>query len=149
MRKKSKSNPYIKVIVFIVLLVILDQVTKYLIRNNFDVNESVPIISNIIHITYVQNTGVSFGMLKGFNQYFIWISLIVLGIILYNYDAMPHVVLVLILTGIIGNAIDRIALGYVVDFIDFRIWPIFNVADSCISLGVLSFIIDSFKTRNK
>ncbi len=127
-------------------IIILDQLTKYLISGYILPSQSIPLIKNILHITYIQNTGAGFGILKGWNTILIFVSLIIIGIILFYFDRIikekqTHIPITLILGGAIGNLIDRIFLGYVIDFIDFRIWPAFNIADSCITIGALWLII--------
>jgi len=89
-------------------------------------------------------------MLKGMNLLLIWVSIIVIGAILYNYnkipkDKVPQTAFALIIGGAIGNLIDRIVIGKVKDFIDFRVWPAFNIADSAISIGAVLLIIYYWK----
>jgi len=115
-----------------------------------ELHQSIPLIKNILHLTYIQNTGAGFGILKGWNLILIFISLIIIGIILYNFDKIIkeksiHIPVALILGGAFGNLIDRILLGHVIDFIDFRIWPAFNVADSAITIGALWLIVYFWK----
>lgn len=127
-------------------VVLLDQLTKW-IFNSLDIDLAV--INNILHLTLVRNTGAGFGILKG-SSFLIWIGLIVIGGILYFYDKMSKedvVPLALILGGAFGNLIDRVFRGYVVDFIDFRIWPVFNVADIALTIGALLLIINIIKKK--
>ncbi len=132
-----------------ILIVIIDQSTKFLIKKNFQLNQSLPIIKNILHFTYITNTGSAFGLFKGFNYAFVIISLIVIGIIFYHLrkikknETALQISVGLLLGGSIGNLIDRLYYSAVIDFIDFRIWPIFNIADSAvtISIVILIFII--------
>jgi len=145
---KSKNSSLIFPIALFIIL--LDQLTKYLISKNMEISQSIPIIKNILHLTYIQNTGAGFGLFKGSNLLLIFISLIIIGIILFYLDKIIkersiHIPVALILSGAIGNLIDRIVQGYVIDFIDFRIWPAFNVADSCITIGALWLIIYFWK----
>jgi len=127
-------------IIFITFLItlILDQATKYLVDNYFVLGQSLPIIKNIFHLTYVQNRGAAFGILQGKSNFFIVVTVVAIGLIIYFYKDLPldnwfnSLALGLVLAGIIGNLIDRVRLGYVVDFFDFRIWPVFNIADSAI-----------------
>jgi len=135
-------------IVFIttLLIIIIDQLTKLIISKNISINYSIPVIKNIFHITYIQNMGAGFGLFQGQQFILIWISIIVIGIIFYYYDKLPanksiYLSIGLILSGTISNLIDRIRLNYVVDFIDFRIWPAFNIADSCITVGAILLIV--------
>lgn len=128
-----------------ILILALDQVTKYLIVNNFTLYQSRPIIDNIFHLTYVQNRGAAFGVFQGQITFFIIVTFLVLAMIIYFYHQLPldnfsnRLALGLALAGTIGNLIDRIRLGYVIDFLDFRIWPVFNVADSAIVISVTIF----------
>lgn len=128
------------------LIIIIDQLTKFFVSKNMPINSSIPFIKNILHITYIQNRGAGFGLFQGQQLILIWISVIVIGIIFYYYDKIPadksvQLAVGLILGGTIGNLMDRIRLSYVIDFIDFRIWPAFNIADSCITIGVILLII--------
>jgi len=125
-----------------IIIVILDQITKTLIRKYFSLHQSIPLIKNILHFTYIRNTGAGFGILQQQNIFLIFISLIIIGVILYNFKKIIkekpiHIPLALILGGAVGNLIDRIFIGYVIDFVDFRIWPAFNVADSAITIGAV------------
>ena len=91
------------------------------------------------------NTGAAFSMLEGYNSILLFIALIVVGVILFNYPKIPDqrlpvTAFALITGGAIGNITDRVMLGYVVDFINFSFWPSFNVADSAISIGAVLLI---------
>ena len=129
-------------ILIAVSIIILDQLTKYICEATLKIGETVPLIKNFIHLTLVHNKGAGFGILQNQRIFFVVFSLIVLAAIIYKWKKIPEekslsIPLGLILGGIIGNLIDRAFLGYVIDFIDFRFWPVFNVADSCISIGVV------------
>ncbi len=134
-------------IIFITFLVtlIIDQGTKYLVDSYFMIGQSLPIIKSIFHLTYVQNRGAAFGILQGRSNFFIIVTLIAIGLIIYLYKDLPldnklnSFALGLALAGIIGNLIDRVRLGYVIDFFDFRIWPVFNIADSAIVVAAFIF----------
>ena len=129
------------------LIVILDQFTKFLIKQNFQLNQSVPIIKNILHLTYITNTGSAFGLFKGLNWFFVFFSVIVIIAIFYylerivKNEKLLQFAVGLLLGGTIGNLIDRVAYGAVIDFIDFRIWPVFNIADSAVTIGVIILIV--------
>ncbi|WP_041607658.1 signal peptidase II [Halobacteroides halobius] len=131
-------------IAFLVTLV-LDQLTKYLVVKNFTLYQSIPIIKDVFHLTYVQNRGAAFGILQNQVTFFIVISIVVIGLLIYFYHELPldnfwnRFALGLALGGTIGNLIDRVRVGYVIDFLDFRIWPVFNIADSAIVVGVSIF----------
>ena len=129
------------------LIVILDQLTKFLIKQNFQLNGSIPIINNVFHLKYITNTGSAFGLFRGLNLFFISFSIIVIAVIFYclkkikyNEKALQFAV-GLLLGGTIGNLIDRITYGAVTDFIDFRIWPVFNVADSSVTISIILLIV--------
>lgn len=129
------------------LVVILDQLTKFAIKKNFELNQSIPLIKNILHLTYVTNTGSAFGLFKEFNIFLILFSMVVITVVLYyikkikQNEKVLQFSIGLLLGGTIGNLIGRIFYGFVVDFIDFRIWPVFNIADSAVTISVILLII--------
>lgn len=135
---------------------LLDQAIKLLIVSQFSFGETFPIIKNIFHITYVTNTGVAFGLFGGSNWLILAFLLIIAGIFFYfrkefikyyNYNKNKMIFRIAIgffLGGALGNIIDRIFRGHVVDFLDFQIWPVFNIADSFICISVL-LIVFGFK----
>jgi signal peptidase II len=132
------------------LVLIADQVTKYLVATRLEVGrpwDMIPWLAPVVSITHVTNTGVAFGLFQGLGDVFIVAGLIAVGVILaYSHRLPPgqwllRMALGLALGGAIGNLIDRVRQGYVVDFIDVNFWPlrdfpVFNVADSSISVGV-------------
>ena len=128
-----------------ILIIIIDQVTKYIAKSNLELNQSIPIIKNFFHITLTTNTGAGFGLLKENNSLIAFITVLILGFMLFYYDKLPkkgkeHISIVLIVSGALSNLFDRIFLGHIIDFIDFKIWPIFNMADSCITIGVIYLV---------
>ena len=134
------------------LLVILDQVTKSLVINFFDLYESVTVFP-LVNLTFVVNYGFAFGILNNPSLNQILVSLVILLIIAYflyllikTQDKIFQFTLTLILAGALGNFIDRIFRGFVIDFIDIYIgkyhWPAFNIADSCITLGFIVLMIN-------
>lgn len=130
---------------FVILTILsLDQFTKFLVTKNLTLNQSIPIIKGIFHLTLIHNWGAAFGILRGKVPLFIFISIIAVILILSNLKNTKlkktpfyNVSLSLILAGGLGNLIDRTFFGYVIDFLDFRIWPVFNLADSAITLGAI------------
>jgi signal peptidase II len=129
------------------LILLLDQASKFLVRRNMLPSDSIDL--GLVFITYLRNTGVSFGLFKGFND--IFTVILILAFFFFAYIWVKKDVFRLqasiVMAGIAGNLIDRLFLGYVVDFINFRIWPVFNLADSAISLGILWLVVES--TRKK
>ena len=130
--------------VYIVGLLVLffDQLTKFWVQKSMLPRDSIPLIPGVFHLTYVQNTGAAFGFLREKTLFFIAVAVLVLGFIIFLIPRLPRgnlflrVVFGLLLGGALGNLIDRIRFGYVVDFLDFRIWPVFNIADMAIVVGV-------------
>ena len=159
--KKKTATEYIVYSVVIVVGIILDQLTKWLAVKFLLPISTQPIIKGVIHLTYVENTGAAFGMLKDHRWVFILISTVaIIAFAAYLYlghaDNMLYgVSIALVVSGGIGNMIDRLALGYVVDFIDFRLinFAVFNGADSFVCVGagllILALILDLKKEFKK
>jgi len=137
-------------------VLVLDQVTKVLVDKILTMHQSIEIIPNLAHLTYLRNTGAAFGFLAGARSslrivFFVLISSVAIGCIVYLIRGLrPQqktflLSLSLILGGAVGNLIDRLRLGEVIDFIDLHWydihWPAFNVADSAISIGVVLLFI--------
>ncbi len=135
--------------------IILDIITKLIIKAKLQYLETIPVIDGFFNIVYVLNPGAAFGFLRNLDDsyrqlFFIVVTIIaiIFIFILMNKETrkLPAYALSLVLAGAIGNLIDRIHTSYVVDFLDFYIgsyhWPAFNVADICITIGVSLLIID-------
>lgn len=128
-------------------VVLLDQATKWMASAQLELGEPVLVLGDFVRLTLVHNTGAAFGLFPGSRGPFIVISVLAIGVVLYLFFRETHrnvqnrVLLGCILGGAIGNLIDRVRLGWVVDFIDMGIgqtrWPVFNVADSAVTLGVV------------
>ena len=141
-----------------ILGIIFDQITKYLVVQSFaQIGDTVPLWQGVFHLTYVINTGAAFSFFRGQVDILRWISLVVsLALIIFVWYA-PRISLIeqlgygFILAGAIGNGIDRFLFGYVVDFLDFRLinFPVFNLADVSINIGVLLLLIASFSVTSK
>jgi signal peptidase II len=139
----------------------LDQLTKQLVLrsiNPYDARIVVPDFFNLVNVT---NTGAAFGSFRGNNTFFVIISLVALVVVTIllvrhrRVDPWRDVSLALLLAGILGNLTDRLLYGHVIDFLLFNLhiryadpWPAFNVADSCISIAVVLFIIHSFGKKD-
>ena len=127
------------------LTVLLDQLTKGAVAHLLVPGDSLPLLPPILSLTYVQNTGAAFGILKGLTWLSILLSLVVAAWIVLEllrsgqgaHAPLRLWALSLVLGGAMGNLIDRVWRGHVVDFIDVHVWPVFNVADSAITIGVV------------
>ncbi|WP_288570699.1 signal peptidase II [uncultured Mitsuokella sp.] len=132
--------------VLFALILAADQLTKYAISANFLPGESLPVVPHIFHITYVLNPGAAFGMLPQARWFFVlaaaalFIAFMAYHRQLKRQPAAFYYGCVAMLAGAVGNLIDRIRQGLVIDFFDFRIWPVFNVADVAIVLGVAGMV---------
>ena len=149
------QNKYIRLVILSGLVVLADQITKALILKYLPLHKSIPVIAGIFDITHVLNPGGAFGLMANMSVVvrtvvFLFISSLAVGLIFYFYIKIPpgHGFLAagfaLIFGGAIGNLIDRVRFGMVVDFLDFYIgqnhWPAFNIADSAITVGIFIFI---------
>lgn len=129
-----------------IIWLLFDQVSKYYVMNHFVLGESLPVIQNVFHFTYIINHGAAFGMFTNQRWFFLAVALILIivyGIYRKQVNNGPLILRVgsaLLISGAIGNGIDRYILHGVVDFFDFRIWPIFNIADIGICIGVVCII---------
>ncbi|MFH2145724.1 MAG: signal peptidase II [Candidatus Omnitrophota bacterium] len=137
-------------------LILLDQASKIAIIKKLHQSESIPVVANIFHLTLVYNSGSAFGLFRNQNWILIYITVFAIIFILYllvrrpkfrfaKYLTLWQYSLLFILCGATGNLIDRLKFGYIVDFLDFRIWPIFNFADILITTGVLLLLFVFFK----
>lgn len=128
----------------IVVILSLDRLTKHLVTKNLSLNQSLPIIKEVFHLTLIHNRGAAFGILKNQVPLFIFTSILAIILIYFNLKNAKHkkislykISLSLILAGALANLIDRLFFGFVIDFLDFRIWPVFNIADSSITIGAI------------
>jgi len=146
------------------LVVLLDQLTKWWVLSAFELYESVPVIPGFFDLTFVTNTGAAFGMLAGEHNpwrqpFFIGMTLVAIAVLCmafrqYRHQSALYVTAIgMIGGGALGNLVDRLRFGHVVDFLDFYLkghhWPAFNVADSSISIGVALFLLASFAELDK
>jgi signal peptidase II len=129
-------------VIIVSVILLLDQLSKAFISGILQLNQTIPLIKGIFGLTLVHNRGAAFGLLRNQLYLFIFTSvaaivLIYLGLKDNRHNKYYVVSLSLILAGAIGNLIDRLRLGYVVDFLNFYIWPVFNIADSSITIGAV------------
>ena len=140
---------YKNLFIYTVIFVFIDQLSKGLINIGMNLNQSIEIIPNFLNLTYVHNTGAAFSIFEGAKWFFIITAIIVLNIIYIFFIKDKElknseiVIYSLLISGIIGNLIDRVVFGYVIDFIDVNIFnfAIFNLADSFIVIAVILLLI--------
>lgn len=131
-------------------IIILDQIVKLAVKFTMVPGESIPLIPQVFHFTYVLNPGAAFGILENQRIFFIVAGVLILLFFACLYprmrkqDPWMHYGCIALLGGAVGNLIDRIYNGLVVDFFDFRIWPVFNIADIAIVCGVGSMLYAIF-----
>jgi signal peptidase II len=150
--KLTDKEKAITIFLTSLLIVVLDQLIKFMILKYIPFKFSIQIIPKIFYLTHIRNYGAAFGLLQNSSQLLMWFSIIVIGVILYLFDEIPkekyvQIFAALILGGTSGNLIDRLRFGYVIDFLDFQIWPAFNLADSAITIGVIGLIIYLIKKK--
>jgi len=152
-----RNLPMLKWLWLSLLAVVLDQVSKLLIDSSMQLYQSIPVMP-YFNLTYVHNTGAAFSFLSdagGWQRWFFAGLAIVISIAmtvwlakLKQHETLLAVALSLVLGGAIGNLIDRLAYGYVIDFLDVYVgnwhWPAFNIADSAITVGVGLLLVESF-----
>jgi signal peptidase II len=152
---RATAGPFFYVVAAIVLVV--DQITKFRISDLMFRGESVSVLGEFFRITYVHNEGAAFGLDLGGRWSFIVVTLVVAAFILFYYartenTATARWALALILGGALGNLVDRVRIGEVVDFLHFSVsgisWPIFNVADIGVSVGVSLLAIHLFRKEH-
>ena len=144
-------------IILTILVILVDFFSKYMVSKLMTVNETINLIDNFFRITYVKNTGAAFSMFSNNTILVIIISVVIIGFLLFyiyknkGNNKLENVSYAFILGGAIGNLIDRLVYGYVIDFLDFEILsynaPIFNLADTFIVIGVILFLINTLRSR--
>ncbi len=130
------------------LIILFDQITKILVRTQIKEGTSIAIIPKMLYFTHATNTGASFSLLTRYSFLLTVIAILVVIGIIFFYKKIPvqyRTAGALILGGTAGNLIDRLQYGSVTDFIDVRIWPIFNVADSAITIAAILLIVIVWK----
>ena len=139
--------------IFVAVAVVADQITKYLTVANIPLHGDVPAIDGLFHFTYVQNTGAAWSMMSGMRWLFVALFVVLTALVLFEYFKKPmpfskfeRWCIAAIYGGGLGNMIDRVRLGYVVDMIevDFMSFPVFNVADCFITCGTIALLVSLF-----
>lgn len=129
-------------------VVLLDQLTKWITVEYLKSVGSVPLIEDVLHLSYVENTGAAFGIMKDSRWLFMVVSAVAIAVLIFviakygRGHAFASAAVAMVLGGGIGNMIDRVRLGYVIDFIDFRLinFAVFNVADSFVTVGAVMLV---------
>ena len=133
-------------------LLLADQYTKRAIIELLPQGGSLPVFS-WLRFTHIQNAGTLWGALGGANWAFIWLSVIAFGLLLFWHDKfttiMEKAALTMLIAGLWGNLLDRVTLGYVVDYIDLGWWPAFNIADASIVTGIALFLLETIRLARK
>lgn len=133
---------------------VIDQFLKYLVHRFMYLGQSITLLDGI-KLTYVRNTGAAFSLFTGFFAYLSVIGIIVVLAVIYFHHKIPknkyclQTALAFILGGSLGNLIDRIFRSYVIDYIDLSVWPVFNLADIMINLGIFLVVIQLIKKEKK
>ena len=147
-------------LIIVIVILALDQISKYLIQLYLSpVGSSMPVVNGFLQLTNVHNTGAAWGMLEGFRWLFIPMTLVVAAALVYciirfhkKLTLFSRITLALLFAGAVGNFIDRAMLSYVRDFLDITPWfsfPVFNVADSALSVGCVFLVIDALFLKDK
>ena len=147
-------------LIIVIVILALDQISKYLIQLYLSpVGSSMPVVNGFLQLTNVHNTGAAWGMLEGFRWLFIPMTLVVAAVLVYciirfhkKLTLFSRITLALLFAGAVGNFIDRAMLSYVRDFLDITPWfsfPVFNVADSALSVGCVFLVIDALFLKEK
>ena len=144
-----------KLIPISLVCLLIDQIIKVVITTNLKIADSINIITNFFRITYLQNTGAAWSILSGNKIVLILITLIALFLIYYfllknkNLKNIEYILYGVLIGGILGNLIDRVRFGYVIDYLDFNFenyrYPVFNFADICIVVSIVIMVLLSIK----
>lgn len=146
------------IILIAALSIAVDQILKLIVVNALEIGQTVPLIDGVFHFTYIQNFGAAFSILQNRQSFLIIITAIAMAVMaivavknINRYSKLTSVSLALIVGGGIGNIIDRIRMGYVVDFLDFRLidYPVFNFADCCVVIGAILLVISILLSERK
>lgn len=148
------------IIIIVISLVMMDQITKIIVTRSLEISESISLIDNFLAITYHRNAGAAWGILQGQMIFFYTITIIVIGVLIFwlrkidlQKERLLGIAIAFMLGGAVGNFIDRLLYQEVIDFIDVMIlgydFPIFNIADSALCIGVFLFAIDAFYLERK
>jgi len=154
----SRFNIFLSLLT-VLSIIFLDRITKIFFSRVLSVGESLPVIRNFLTMTLVHNTGIAFGLFRDQGIVFIIVPIIAIFLLFYNIfyyhrnqEELSRTYIIafsMILGGAIGNLIDRMVFGYVIDFIDLQVWPVFNIADSAITLGAVIIAFNCIPRQNR
>lgn len=158
--KNTKTTRYAALVIFSIILAAIDQITKYLVVQNIELKEEIPVIGDAVVLTYIRNTGTAWSLLSGKTVFLLIVTFIVCGGIIYIYHNVIlddrflalRIILITMMGGAIGNMIDRIRFKYVIDFIYFKIinFPVFNFADICVTVSIfVALFLFIFKYKSE
>jgi signal peptidase II len=158
-KERGERKKIVSIILIGGTVLFLDQLSKFYIQKSLVIGQLIPVLGDFFRITYLKNPGVAFGLFPGQRLFFILITLVII-VLLFTYlrrarraGIWLNLSLSLILGGALGNLIDRLRMGEVIDFLDFGFgphrWPAFNLADSAISVGVGMLLIKILKRNVK
>lgn len=150
-KKNLIAGSFLPAIISFLIFVFIDQLTKYIVDHNMDLYDSIPIIKDVFEIHYIRNSGAAWGMFenKQILFYICTLFVLVIGCLFYVRCAKLgkyrdiQILLVLILSGAVGNFIDRLRFQYVIDFLYFKLinFPVFNIADCYVTIGFFVMIL--------
>lgn len=151
MNKKNGLKNYVMAVILVIVAVLIDQYTKYLAVTHLKDGPAFVLIDNVFELNYLENRGAAFGLLQNRQIFFVCVAILIFAYILYCYVRIPktgrylplRLCGIFIVAGAAGNLIDRIRLGYVVDFFYFRLidFPVFNVADIYVTVSFAVLLI--------
>ncbi len=146
-----------RILVVSLIVIVADQLTKFIVSTTMDLGQSIPIINNFLYFTYIRNPGAAFGILPHQTLFLVLVTVLVVALILYYFKVLSpkykyvRLGLSMQMGGAIGNLIDRVRDdSHVIDFINFTIFPpIFNLADMAIVIGIIIFLVSFWYTEKK
>lgn len=151
MNKKNGLKNYVMAVILVIVAVLIDQYTKYLAVTHLKDGPAFVLIDNVFELNYLENRGAAFGLLQNRQIFFVCVAILIFAFILYCYVRIPktgrylplRLCGIFVVAGAAGNLIDRIRLGYVVDFFYFRLidFPVFNVADIYVTVSFAVLLI--------
>ncbi len=154
-RREEETFRIVRFYGLVLLVVFLDQLIKFSVLRGFTEGQSLPVIPEIFHLTLVFNRGIAFGLFQEHGAFLLVLITISLIFLVSAYRFLSgqgtavRIAMALIIGGAIGNWIDRLRVHAVIDYLDFRVWPVFNFADSAITLGVVLYLWTAFGFSQK